>query len=176
MRCSAKGAPAFGGEAHRVALARALADPGRRVVVLDEPTAHLDILTEYDLERTLQEAFASKLVIMATHRLRWTERADVNLVVEGGRVRMEGPRTQTQGMEDDLDWFRAHMPKRGSEGMVDGSVASTSPQREESFDGNASVAAPQGVPSLGRMLFAITPVWRFFPSCSRWWQRSSHLR
>ncbi len=147
------GRPLSGGEAHRVALARALADPGRRVVVLDEPTAHLDIITEYDLERTLQEAFASKLVIMATHRLRWTERADVNLVVEGGRVRMEGPRAQTRGVEDDLDWFRSHMSKRGNEGVVDGPVAPTSPQRKEPFDGDASAAVPQSGPFLVRMLF-----------------------
>lgn len=79
-----------GGEAHRVALARALLDTRRRIWVLDEPTAHLDIETEYELKERLLPLFAGKLVIFATHRLHWARAMDRIVVLEGGRVADEG--------------------------------------------------------------------------------------
>mgnify|MGYP000682946930 FL=1 len=60
-----------GGEAHRVALCRALLDPRRRILILDEPTAHLDIETEHELKERILPLFEGRLVIFATHRLHW---------------------------------------------------------------------------------------------------------
>lgn len=40
-----------GGQAQRIALARAFLDPERRVMIFDEPTAHLDIETELELKK-----------------------------------------------------------------------------------------------------------------------------
>lgn len=80
------GRPVSGGEAHRIAVARSLLDEARDVVVLDEPCAHLDPETEADLQRTLTSAFAGRLVIMATHSMRWVALADVQVVIEAGRV------------------------------------------------------------------------------------------
>lgn len=78
-----------GGEAHRIALARTLVDAARDVIVLDEPTAHLDIETELEVKDVLLRAFSGKLVIMATHNLHWVRAADVHLIVDGGIVRMQ---------------------------------------------------------------------------------------
>jgi len=74
-----------GGEAQRVALARALVS-GRPIVLLDEPTAHLDVETEWELKQTLLQALAGKRVIMATHRLHWMKEMQEVWVVEQGRL------------------------------------------------------------------------------------------
>ncbi|MFX3619572.1 MAG: thiol reductant ABC exporter subunit CydD [Sporolactobacillus sp.] len=74
-----------GGQQQRVALARAfLCD--RPILLLDEPTAHLDIETEYELKDTMIRLFKDKLVFMATHRLHWMEQMDRILVVQNGRL------------------------------------------------------------------------------------------
>ena len=75
-----------GGEAHRVALARAVLDQGRRIWILDEPTAHLDIETEWELKERLLPLFEGRLVIFATHRLHWMRDMDTVLTLENGRV------------------------------------------------------------------------------------------
>ena len=84
------GRPLSGGESHRVALARAFLDPSRRVLILDEPTAHLDIETEMELKDTLLPLFSDRLVIFATHRLHWVEQMDLVLVMASGRLVQSG--------------------------------------------------------------------------------------
>ncbi|MGG4342565.1 thiol reductant ABC exporter subunit CydD [Paenibacillus lautus] len=78
-----------GGQAQRVALARALLG-GRRVLLLDEPTAHLDIETEYELKETMLSLFQDKWVFLATHRLHWMQDMDYILVLHQGRVAETG--------------------------------------------------------------------------------------
>lgn len=75
-----------GGQAQRVAVARALLDPARDVWILDEPTAHLDIETEYDLKMRLLPLMQGKLVVIATHRLHWIDDMDICLFMENGRI------------------------------------------------------------------------------------------
>lgn len=84
------GRPLSGGESHRVALARAFLDPSRRVLILDEPTAHLDIETEMELKDTLLPLFSDRLVIFATHRLHWVDQMDLVLVMDSGRLVQSG--------------------------------------------------------------------------------------
>ncbi|MUG46851.1 thiol reductant ABC exporter subunit CydD [Paenibacillus woosongensis] len=74
-----------GGQEQRVALARALLSE-RPVLLLDEPTAHLDIETEYELKATMLPLFAGKLVLLATHRLHWMRAMDCIIVMEQGRI------------------------------------------------------------------------------------------
>lgn len=79
------GRPLSGGQEQRVALARALLSD-RPVIVLDEPTAHLDIETEYELKETMLPLFEGKLVILATHRLHWMQNMDRVVVMDQGRI------------------------------------------------------------------------------------------
>jgi ATP-binding cassette subfamily C protein CydD len=74
-----------GGQAQRVALARAFLSD-RPVILLDEPTAHLDIETEYELKQTMLSLFDGKLVFLATHRLHWMPDMDQIIVMDQGKV------------------------------------------------------------------------------------------
>ena len=74
-----------GGQAQRVALARAFLSD-RPVILLDEPTAHLDIETEYELKETMRSLFEGKLVFLATHRLHWMPEMDQIIVMDQGKV------------------------------------------------------------------------------------------
>ncbi|MDO4183123.1 MAG: thiol reductant ABC exporter subunit CydD [Coriobacteriia bacterium] len=75
-----------GGQAQRVALARAFLDANRKVLVFDEPTAHLDIETELALKQNMLPLMEGRLVLFATHRLHWVNNMDVVVVLEDGRV------------------------------------------------------------------------------------------
>lgn len=75
-----------GGQAHRIALARILLDEGTRVLVFDEPTAHLDIETEIDLKERMLPLMEGKLVLFATHRLHWTHDMDRTIEMKDGTV------------------------------------------------------------------------------------------
>ena len=77
-----------GGQWQRVAIARSLyaVDKGARVLVLDEPTAALDVRAEaefFDQFVTLTEGLTTVLI---SHRFSSVRRADTIVVVEEGRV------------------------------------------------------------------------------------------
>jgi ATP-binding cassette subfamily C protein CydD len=74
-----------GGQEQRVAIARAFLG-NRPILLLDEPTAHLDIETEYELKDTLLRLFEGKLVFFATHRLHWMINMDVILILDHGKL------------------------------------------------------------------------------------------
>ncbi|WP_413374130.1 thiol reductant ABC exporter subunit CydD [Paenibacillus taichungensis] len=78
-----------GGQEQRVALARALLS-ARPILLLDEPTAHLDVETEYELKQTMLTLFEGKMVFLATHRLHWMPHMDRIIVMEGGTVAETG--------------------------------------------------------------------------------------
>ena len=79
-----------GGEAQRVALARAMVDRSRRVLLFDEPTAHLDLETELELKQRMLPLMEGRLVVFATHRLHWLYDMDRAIVLAHGRVAAEG--------------------------------------------------------------------------------------
>ena len=74
-----------GGEWQQIAIARAFARDAR-VLVLDEPTAHLDIETEYRLFLRARELARGRTVVLVSHRFSTVRMADRILVLDGGRV------------------------------------------------------------------------------------------
>lgn len=78
-----------GGQEQRIAIGRALLSK-KPILLLDEPTAHLDIETEYELKQHMLKLFRNKLVFLATHRLHWMENMDLVLVLENGSLEGEG--------------------------------------------------------------------------------------
>ncbi|UQS82147.1 thiol reductant ABC exporter subunit CydD [Bombilactobacillus folatiphilus] len=85
-----------GGQAQRIMLARAFLAQERRVLLLDEPTAHLDIETEYNLKQTMLPLFENHLVIFATHRLHWLNQMDYVVVLDRGKIVEQGSLKQLQ--------------------------------------------------------------------------------
>ena len=85
-----------GGQAQRIALARAFLDPNRRVMIFDEPTAHLDLETELELKEKMLPLMADHLVLFATHRLHWMKQMDYILVMEDGHLVEQGTYQQLQ--------------------------------------------------------------------------------
>jgi thiol reductant ABC exporter CydC subunit len=83
------GARMSGGERQRLALARTLlADPP--VLLLDEPTEHLDARTADELTRDLLDATHGRSVLLVTHRLAGLEEMDEVVVLDRGRVAARG--------------------------------------------------------------------------------------
>lgn len=76
-----------GGQSQRVAFARAVLHRTCLVLVFDEPTAHLDIETEWELKQRMLPLMEGKLVFFATHRLHWLSEMDEILLLEDGQVR-----------------------------------------------------------------------------------------
>lgn len=78
-----------GGEAHRIALARAILSQ-RPVVVLDEPFSAVDPATEHMLLDTLFEVFEGKTLIVITHHLMDIDRFDRVVLMHDGVMNLDG--------------------------------------------------------------------------------------
>lgn len=79
-----------GGQAQRIAMARAFLSPERKIILLDEPTAHLDIETEVELKKYILELAKERLMFLSTHRLHWMKDMDEILVISNGELVQSG--------------------------------------------------------------------------------------
>ncbi len=74
-----------GGESQKVAIARAFYK-NCPYVILDEPSANLDPIAEYNLNQAMMEVAKNKTVIFISHRLSTTVNADRIYVMENGSI------------------------------------------------------------------------------------------
>jgi len=103
----AHGAAVSGGERQRLALARALlADPA--VLILDEPTAHLDPEARSALTAELLALTAGRATVLITHELEGLDQVDEIIVLEHGKTAQRG--THEQLITVDGKYRQLHAP------------------------------------------------------------------
>lgn len=74
-----------GGEQQKIAIARAFYK-NCPYIILDEPSANLDPVSEYELNKAISRTCDDRTVIFISHRLSTTRHADRILMLENGRV------------------------------------------------------------------------------------------
>ena len=82
-----------GGESQKVAVSRAFYKDCP-YAILDEPSANLDPVAEYNLNQAMLEAAQNKTVIFISHRLSTTVNADKIYVMENGQIIESGSHSE----------------------------------------------------------------------------------
>ncbi len=82
-----------GGQRQLVALARCLVTQPQ-ILLMDEPTSSMDAQSEIMFLRQLNEAIGSRTLVMVTHRPAVLELAQRVVVIDGGKVVLDGPKAQ----------------------------------------------------------------------------------
>ena len=88
-----RGVRLSGGQRQRLAIARAiLANP--RLLILDEATSNLDTESEQLIQQSLSVLMQNRTCFVIAHRLSTIAKADLIVVVEGGRILQTGTHAQ----------------------------------------------------------------------------------
>jgi ABC-type multidrug transport system fused ATPase/permease subunit len=88
-----RGRSLSGGQRQRLALARAFLSRSQ-LILMDEPTAHLDRANEYDVMANLLRARGSRSILVVAHRLSTVTNADQILVLAHGRIQATGTHSE----------------------------------------------------------------------------------
>lgn len=95
-----KGADLSGGQRQRIALARAIVSDSP-VVILDEPTAAMDPVTESKLYHKMGKLTRGRTTIFISHRLGSTSLSDEIFLFKDGRVYEHGTHDEMMALKGD---------------------------------------------------------------------------
>ncbi len=127
-----------GGEQQKLLLARALYR-GSPVVVLDEPTAALDPVSENRLYETYDEMMKGKSTIFISHRLASTRFCSRIILIEDGSIVEEGTHDELirkKGRYYELYETQAKYYRNGSEEIISGEEL---PEKDNEKDGGEDI-------------------------------------
>ena len=111
-----------GGQWQRVALARAICGvkQGAGLVLLDEPTAQLDVRGEAEIFARLLEATRDCTTILVSHRFSTVRQADLIAVVEDGRIVEHGTHDELMDPDGNHQGLYRHMYDLQASRFTDG--------------------------------------------------------
>ena len=114
-----------GGQKQRIALARALAKQPE-ILILDDTTSAVDLETEKQLRKNLQELPYPCTKIIVAQRISAVRSADQILVLQDGRIAQRGTHEQLAACEG---YYRDICLLQGVQGMPD-APAANAPAKE----------------------------------------------
>lgn len=82
------------GQWQQIAIARAFARSNANLLILDEPTASLDVVAEYELFERFRTLAQGKTTILVSHRFSTVAMADRIIVLDKGRLVEQGTHSQ----------------------------------------------------------------------------------
>ena len=115
MKIAEGGANLSTGEKQLICICRAILRKNK-VVVLDEATANIDIVTEEKIQRLIEEQFRESTVITIAHRLNTIIKSDRVLVLSHGLVEeYDAPRVLMSNPESNFSKLLKELKKEAEE-------------------------------------------------------------
>jgi ATP-binding cassette subfamily C protein LapB len=93
LRLADRGEGLSGGQRQSISIARALA-ASPQILVFDEPSSAMDSQTETGLIQRLQQELKGRTLVLITHRPPLLQLVDRILLIDKGKVALDGPRDQ----------------------------------------------------------------------------------
>lgn len=104
------GAGLSGGQRQMIAMVRAICQQ-KQIILFDEATANLDLITEQQLNKSLERLLQQRTVLLVAHRLTTMQMADRIIVLEQGRIVEQG--TQEELLQRS-GWYQ-QLVRKGAE-------------------------------------------------------------
>jgi ABC-type multidrug transport system ATPase subunit len=143
------------GQRQRIAVARAILRDAP-ILILDEPTANLDVEAEAEVMRAIERLTSGRTVIVISHRLSTLGHVDEIAVLEAGRIVERGSYQELKAAGGAFAHLLAEQTRYAAEPTLDIAVDGNQPVRADSGRGRRS-SVMAGTPGTRRRMPTATP-------------------